>query len=133
MELYLQSLISLHGVYRDLTFQLYGKQLRLENYKADTRMRDVRISNLIIGMQITSMWHHILHRSSVFQPSWLSALFPVHAGSKAHQNGVIFCSDRQLFDRGCELLLDAVQLFSVCRCYAAPQSCVLLQLRSHCC
>jgi len=120
VELHLQSLICLHGVYRDLTFQLYGKQLRLENNKVDSRVRDVRIFDLTIGMQIISMWHHILHRSSVSQPSWLSALFPVHAGSKAHQNGVIFCPDRQLFDRGYELPLDAFQLFSFCRSYAAP-------------
>jgi hypothetical protein len=29
-------------------------------------MRDVRIFDLIMGMQITSMWHHVLHRTSSF-------------------------------------------------------------------
>jgi hypothetical protein len=44
----------------------FGKQLLLKNNKVHARMRYVRISDLIIGMQITSVWHHILHRRSSY-------------------------------------------------------------------
>jgi len=121
VELNLQSLICIHGVYRDLNFQLYGKQLRLENNKVfHARMMDVRIFDRIVGTQIASMLHHILHGSSSSILRGFLPYFLYTRGSKAHQSGVIFCPDRQLFDRGYELPLGAFQHFGVCRRHAVP-------------